>query len=413
MSVGADAHVRLRKACLVRYATYPHEADVLAKLATWKAKSEAGSVANNGDAPSGLVILEKFNHVTIVYDQAILSGEPTSEEAAVQCRALIEHRPMPVRDRIIGLTSVVQARCRVEEGASASEMATSATDLLTMLTASEYGVVRGGEISPGVELWGRTDDLGWLVMLCADTDGSEHSADWLLLGPLWKHEVAVHKAQRQYDQFRRLHRRLREQRESLQRAISALATVLDRHGTDGTMIDPEAALKQNAATTSARCAMNEMVGRVRRMVTTLEAQLANLQAMRLLLGSGAGLEALEPRRQHIDQMIAQVRAELDYTEPALESAHDICALHRAALLTDQNEIERRENILRERGNRRIALLGLWIGLMQVVSSVWLAEKTSSLWTWLVAIWSVIGIVGVTVWWFGTERTETLVKSQDA
>jgi len=83
-------------------------------------------------------------------------------------------------------------------------------------------------------------------------------------------------------------------------------------------LDPEAALEQNAATTSARRVLNEMVGRARRMGTSLEAQLADLQAMRLLLGSEAGLEALETRRQRMDQMIAQVRADLDYAKPALE-----------------------------------------------------------------------------------------------
>ena len=40
--------------------------------------------------------------------------------------------------------------------------------------------------------------------------------------------------------------------------------------------------------------------------------------MRLLLGSEAGLEAFETRRQRMDQMIAQVRADLDYSKPALE-----------------------------------------------------------------------------------------------
>src|SRR5207249_6918588 len=129
------------------------------------------------------------------------------------------------------------------------------------------------------------------------------------------------------------------------------------------------------------------------------------------LGSGAGLEALETRRQRMDQMIAQVRADLEYTEPELESAHDVCALHRTALLTEQNEIEKHENNLRERGNRRIALLGLWIGLMQVVSSIWVADRESALWTYLMALWAVIGVVGVAVWWFGTPKNESHVKMQ--
>ena len=168
------------------------------------------------------------------------------------------------------------------------EITTAASDLLAILTGSEHGVVRGGEISPGVGLWRRTDDPGWLVMLHDDEDSAERTANSLLVGPLRKHEVAAHKAERHFDRFRRFHRRLREQRESLHRAIDALAAVLDRHGTDGTGIDPEAALEQNAATNDARRELNEMVGRARRMDTSLEAQLANLQAMRLLLGSGAG-----------------------------------------------------------------------------------------------------------------------------
>ena len=123
-------------------------------------------------------------------------------------------------------TSVVQARCWIEEGDSERDFATTASDLLTILTGSEHGVVGGGEVSQGVELWARTDDLGWLVLLCDDTDTSERAADWLLVGPLWKHEVAAHKAQRQFDQFRHLHRRLREKREVLHR----LTTLLDDSG---------------------------------------------------------------------------------------------------------------------------------------------------------------------------------------
>jgi len=111
----------------------------------------------------------------------------------------IERRPLPGLDRVIDLTSVVQARYRVEEGASERDIATAASDLLPILTDGVHGAVRGGEISPGVGLWARTDDPGWLVMRCRDTDSSADAADWLLLGPLWKHEVAVNEAQRQFD----------------------------------------------------------------------------------------------------------------------------------------------------------------------------------------------------------------------
>jgi hypothetical protein len=76
---------------------------------------------------------------------------------------------------------------------------------------------------------------------------------------------------------------------------------------------------------------------------------------------------------------------------ALGWAHNSFALHRATPLTDQNEIEKRENNLLETGNRRIALLGLWMGLMQVVSRIWVAAKSNRRWKCLMAVWAVIGV----------------------
>ncbi len=389
INLEAIEQIALRKVCIVQYATYRFDPEVQAELARWRVDFEKEAASQNGSAAPAFLMIEKFNDVTILYAQTNISGEPTPEQVA---EARPNLKAVPIQGRI-GLTLVVQARCPSAASATVAQL------LLKALTGIEHCMTCGGKVAPDVDLWARRYDPAWLVVLYDDLDTAESTADWLLLGPLWNHEVVCHKAQDQFHQFQHARRRFVAKRRALRDAIDELSAMLNRPGRSNRAEE----LPRYRKTVRERRRLNETVSRLRRMSTSLEAHRANLQAMRLQLGASAGLEALELRRQNLNLWIEQIYVEQHYAQPELEAALDICSEHRDMLLDNLNETEKKENRLRDRSNKLLALLGLWIGLMQLISSVWTTNKESPTWSVLMALWTIIGIVGVSAWWLRANR----------
>lgn len=362
----------------VRLATYENLPGVEEELRRWEDDVRHQPHRTTADAAYDvkellqLRVPEGRGVVMLADNVAHQRGPFDGETAARLCRqASALHRLPTIKP--IGLTTVLLARVtgRTPNGDSTRSSGDLADALLRDWSDDGRPPIHlsGGPLASGVELWGPTDDLTHLVLLCDDTEDAERDAASRLFAPLWNLEVGFHKLLHQLTQVPALRHQLKQEREALQAELDRLSETLRQPIEEITPTLLRAAHAQNDRTTQAHCALIKTSGELRKARTTLEANRANLIAFSPMLGEAAGCTALDLRRGRADQEIAQIRADLDYCRPVLESVPYMAELHQTRLMTLSNISELVENKLRERTNWLVAVFGLWIGLMQITPAL--------------------------------------------
>ena len=141
--------------------------------------------------------VERVHDVTAVLQQVSKSDPGDPVEVVSWSRTQLAKLPR-VSGNVLGCTVVLFARV------SSVHRATAAHAVLGAWTSGRPGVVRGGELAPGMAVYTATDP-GILVVLCDPNDEADRESSARLYGPLRLAETLAHKVaaqQREYTALR-------------------------------------------------------------------------------------------------------------------------------------------------------------------------------------------------------------------
>jgi hypothetical protein len=315
---------------------------------------------------------DRVHDVTSVLQQVGLSAEDPVK-VVIRARECLAEFPA-VAGNVLGRTAVVFARVRPAERWSV------ARTVLGTWTGGRPGVVRGGELAPGVAVYSATDP-GVLVVLCDPDEVADREASARLYGPLRLAETLVHKLTAQQREYHAL-------RGALSAARSALDAELAPYTRQVTAAQPgenaaERMLAANQRTTAAYVNLLRVVSRARRMAAMLRANRANLGGYLTAAGDGPGRRALAGRLRAAGLAVQQVQTDLADLRPLLDVAEWTSTYHCHRQLAALALTEAKENRLREADDRKrdrmmmlLTAAAAWLAFTQVWAAVVAAQPDS-------------------------------------
>jgi hypothetical protein len=258
---------------------------------------------------------------------------------------------LPAQD-LLGTTTFVVAKT-TRPGAGPA--------LLTGILDGKSGPIDGGA-------WGQVGtvhaalDPDVIAIVCPPGDAADRRLGAALYGPVRLAEIMHHKIEGQY----------REYQEHLRPALLAAAEELDqalRPLADQMSAATEPALAptldRGRAVMGAYCRAVQALAPVQRVRSMLDGNLHNLAAL-------AGDAFWQRRAQRDSQCLAQVDADLGLVRPVFDAAQWVGQFHHSRLLAQMNLTEMAESRQRDRDdekrethNRRLMVLGVWLGLAQI------------------------------------------------
>lgn len=245
--------------------------------------------------------------------------------------------------------------------------------LLVGLSGVKAGPMEGG-------VWGKVGtvhaalDPRLIVIACPPGDAADRRLGGELYGTARLAEVMRHKVEGQYREYEDNYRpALLAAAEALDRALRPLTEQMCQAR------EPEMGhtLARGRAVTSAYCLAVQALAPAQRIRSMLAGNLHNLTA----LGGGPFWRR---RARQAAQRLAQVDADLGLVRPVFDAAQWVGQFHHSRLLAQMNLTEMAENRqrdrdahARERHNRRLMMLGVWLGLSQIWAAylaMWPADQ---------------------------------------
>lgn len=416
MTTQAIAAGSVRTPHCVVLATYSEDPETREALRLWRAERIGGPALEVKGIAVQEVDQEVGIHDVVMYSlQGLMPRALSGEEAGGYCREYVSARSLP-KHGLLGKSAVILAR--VDRTNPDRSSRAEAEAILGVVVGTQKPALVGGLLVPGIEMWSFFDDLDWLVLLCNDDDEVEAEAGHLLYVNLRMIEMAFHKILHQGHQARREANRVAVLRDELARELTALDESLGRLDVDESPDALRLAERRGGLALRGESRLIASVGPLLSMQTSIEANRRNFLAYRSGLGKGPGRAALNVRLRRAGQERDQIRADIGYCRSVLETARVTGQSHQTRLMTVMSLNEIHENRLREVDTfrreslaKKLTLLGLWIGLMQVATAILpflLPSMTDALRLWLKIAFSGLLSVGFTllIWAFWPPKSRS-------